>query len=74
MQLTFMRKIRLLAYSGDRLKQANVYLQNWLAIEEALLCGVGAGGGWVLLSPIPVTLKTDIPQLISKSQGPHRGS
>ena len=71
MQLTFMRKIRLLAYSGDRLKQANVYLQNWLAIEEALLCG---GGGWVLLSLIPVTLKTDIPQLIPKSQGPHRGS
>ena len=74
MQLTFMRKIRLLAYSGDRLKQANVYLQNWLAIEEALLCGAGAGGGWVLLSLIPVTLKTDIPQLIPKSQGPHRGS
>ena len=45
MQLTFMRKIRLLAYSGDRLKQANVYLQNWLAIEEALLCGGGGGGG-----------------------------
>ena len=43
MQLTFMRKIRLLAYSGDRLKQANVYLQNWLAIEEALLCGGGVG-------------------------------